>query len=359
LGGEAGYWERTDRADRLVAREQAAMPEDVDLAAAQGRVNFVVYAPTSLPVGCEVERTTLRPEQPPGRPDGLEAGEIGQTPWSEANPCSLRTLVRGDGRALRIKQFLYDWAPPAAGVAPLWDSEELEPFECEGAVGWLGEDYRDARGGCVQLFDTQVEVSVIEGTFPDDELRELFRSLVPADPDGGAVVRAAPFHARNYWVRYGVEPYRVPYGLWAWRLRRPYSHATAVPSAADIDGVPSPPPGIRVESALRVDTPGQREAELILRPDGGSEHDRLWMIASGPNSEDDPPWPPELDERAPEVTSEIQSAGGSFWIAGLTAEYGPWDAIWREDGRTYAIWSAPTTTWTRERLTGLVEALRS
>jgi hypothetical protein len=43
-------------------------PQTVSLEEAQQSSNFVVFRPEWLPPDCRLERSTLRPEQPPGRP---------------------------------------------------------------------------------------------------------------------------------------------------------------------------------------------------------------------------------------------------------------------------------------------------
>ena len=123
-------WQSTNPSVRLTDAAEARLPRELTLAEAQAATNFVVMSPALLPEGCSLGVTSLREEQPPGRPTGTDREAMVQTPWSVANPCSIRTLVSGRGRALRIKQFLYDWSPPAASVAPLWDSPELLPFQC-------------------------------------------------------------------------------------------------------------------------------------------------------------------------------------------------------------------------------------
>ncbi len=112
-------WREPILAKRLTERDQLHRVMDVDLRFAQTLTNFLVYVPTWLPEDCSVVKTTLRPEQPPGRPGSVKAETISQTPWSEANPCSVRVVITGAGRRLRIKEFLYYWAPPAASIAPL------------------------------------------------------------------------------------------------------------------------------------------------------------------------------------------------------------------------------------------------
>ncbi len=123
----------------------------------------MVFRPEWLPPDCSISQVTLRPEQPPGRPGGIDARQIGQTPWSEGNPCSVRAVVTGAQRRLRLKQFLYAWAPPAASTSALWKSPQLTPVMCQDAIAWLGTDYMGRAGACVQRMRTEIEVSEEDG----------------------------------------------------------------------------------------------------------------------------------------------------------------------------------------------------
>jgi hypothetical protein len=195
---------------RLTDAADVRLPVQLTLAEAQSATNFVVMAPSWLPSGCTLGVSSLREEQPPGRPSGVDRAAMAQTPWSVANPCSIRTIVQGAGRALRIKQFLYDWSPPAAGVAPLWDSPQLDPFECDSSIGWMGIDYRGASGACTERDRTQVELSCVEGAFERSEIMRLLRSMNPSNPQRALAVQGAPFHRLSYWARYRFTPYKSP-----------------------------------------------------------------------------------------------------------------------------------------------------
>lgn len=335
-------------------------PRAIDLKEAQAEVNFVVVEPRRLPSGCTIVSTSLRPEQPPGRPEGSEASEFAQTPWSDANPCSLRTVIAGQGRELRVKQFLYDWAPPAAGIAPLWDSPSLEAFACGDMVGWIGEDYREALGACVEHFDTQVELSVLAGTFSHGELTEIVQSLAEADPAGADAVRATPFHRRNYWVRHRKRPYGTPHGLWRDHAKRPYQHTAGEAVAGHVPRSRSrvllPPAGFAVESAVALDGDGRTEVELILR-NREVEAERLWLVCAAAGSDDAPPVPPVLDDHAAEVAELCRAGDREAWVAATTRRWGAWEAVWSEEGATYALWASPTTTWDEQRFVSFVAGL--
>jgi hypothetical protein len=332
---------------------------------AQGSTNFVVMQPAWLPPDCVLGPTSLRDEQPPGRPEGSDRAAMAQTPWSSGNPCSIRTLVRGAGRALRIKQFLYDWAPPAASVAPLWDSPELHPFACGGAVGWDGTDYRAAHGACIERERTQIEVSCLEGEFGRDELSRLLCSLQVAAPERAAVVQRTPFHRLNYWVRYRLAPVRVPYGLFRYPHPRHYEYARELraPELASLaDAGAFLLPGderLALDSAVAIEhsAAAHHEAEAIFRSRDATGL-RFWMTAVNRESEWTLDLPPPDEPRARALRTTYSLRGTTVWVAALTSNYGAWEAMWEEGRYRYAIWSNASEDFGERRFMSFISGLR-
>lgn len=355
---EKPIWMRSKPETRLRSRSEVRAPLRVGFREAQPFVNFCVFTPLRMPKGCAIQSTTLRPEQPPGRPEGITAEDIGQTPWSEANPSSLRTVIGGGGRSLRIKQFLYDWAPPAAAIAPLWDAQELESFECAGGIGWLGPDYRGAQGACVQLHCTQIELSVLDGAFSPSEIRALFSSLELADPGGAALVNQAAFHLLNYWVRYRIQPYRVPHGLWKYPFRRPYDSGEHIREETQIafgDGTPVLRPGngeTRFNSAFRAGA----EIEVYYRFPG-HPHLWVWMVCARKDSERMFPLPPEPETQTAAVRERRQFRNRTGWVACLQTPHGAWEALWEEGDLGYAVWTSASPSWDYRWFRAFLESL--
>src|SRR5262249_54328688 len=65
--------------------------------------NFVLLRPSSLPDGLMIAKTELRPEAPPGRPEGSKPAD--RPSWTLSNRSAHRCELAGGGRRLRIKQF--------------------------------------------------------------------------------------------------------------------------------------------------------------------------------------------------------------------------------------------------------------
>lgn len=358
------YWDDTDPMARLADRREVQPLVKTTFAAAQETVNFVVFRPEWLPVDCILTEVTLRPEQAPGRPGGMQAQEIGQTPWTEANPGSVRAVFRGKQRCLRLKQFLYDWAPPAASTAPLWNSPHLTPVPGQNAIAWLGTDYLQRPGGCIQLMRTQIEISVMEGEFSEDELGRLLVQLTPAAWESSRAVRGAAFHRLNYWVRYQLRGVQVPYGLWGYHHPRHYDQSQAV----SLDELVAKPPLrllLPVDSPYVFDSaviiageqPFHHEIELIYRHQENMS-DHLWMTAIDQNSELTLPIPPEPETHRAAVRQAQGLRNTTVWYAALSEQYGAWEAFWEEEKIRYAVWAGTTPFQDGDQFKTLVENLR-
>jgi len=360
-------WRTADPAAGLTDADELSPPRETTPADAQDAVNFVVFETDWLPADCRVEEVTRRPERPPGRPGDASAEEVGQTPHSEGNPCSVRTVVAGGDRRLRIKQFLYDWAPPSASVAPLWRTPDPTPFDCGDAVGWLGTDYKDNRGACVQRDRTQIELSVTEGTFSDDELRALLGGLEPADSVGAERVRRVPFHRLHYWARYACQPPRVPHGLWDYAPNRPYDESLLLSPVALRENAPvralvpadsgaSPGGRFALDSALAFPEADAMEAVFRNRANGS---DHLWLTAAAEGSPLAPSLPPDPSDQSAETRGAIDLRGTTVHDAALTEERGAWEAFWAEEGVRYAVWAGASQELDGEAFREVVASLET
>lgn len=355
-------WQLADPTARLTDPTAVESPVESSCTSAQEHVNFVAFDPEWLPGDCEVTTVTRRPEQPPGRPSKVSAADIGQTPHSEANPSSIRLEVEGDDRRLRLKQFLYDWAPVAASIAPLWRTPDPTPFDCGEAVGWLGTDYKDNRGACVQRSRTQLEVSVSEGTFTDHELQRFLRELRPV-PDSTHPVWQTPFHRLSYWVRYQCRPPAVPHGLWEYSPSRPYDSSdvlsrTAVRSDAPVQPMVVPDSNETFAFDSAVAFPEHDALEIVYRNRAnGSDH--LWLSAAATESELAPENPPAPADQSAKLRRAVDLRGTEVAFAALTEDRGAWEALWAEDDVQYAVWVGSSNRIDSEDVRRLVDALET
>lgn len=297
---------------------------------AQAWCNFIVWLPRALPADCMMSDGTLRKEAPPGRVAGVTAG---RTPWSTNNPSAYRTEIAGQGRRLRIKQFLYDWAFPALEHPCLWESQTTAVPLDDGNVLWYGTDYMKNRAASARLGRTLIELSVLEGQFSDDEILRLYQSMRPSVDATATAIRATPFAALSYWARYPAEMVSVPIGLWKFRRTGTAHQGEWASGPADCAGIlrelglPTGLAGYEVDSAARFTSPdGRCESEVVyaVGADRGREL-RLIAQRTGQGRIAIPPQP------EPHPASHETTAIGGIAVALANADqrYGPWDAVWQ------------------------------
>ncbi|MEU5437870.1 hypothetical protein AB0G73_31450 [Streptomyces sp. NPDC020719] len=324
---------------------------------AQEWCNFTLWHPFELPAGCDTAVGTLRKEAPPGR-TGPDAG---RSPWSAANPAAFRTEIGGPGRRLRLKQFLYDWAFPAADHPALWGSETRHFPIGSGRVVWLGTDYLGHAAASARMLRTTVELSVLEGEFTGEELVELYRSLRPAVAEVPARVVRTPFSALSYWARHrDVEMVSVPTGLFTFHRRTRPHEGDWVPTAElarflAARRVPASLGGFACDSAaVFADADGSRELEVIYTSGDGDE---LRLVLQRPGG-GRMPFPPQR-EKHPARAEEISVDGRTVHLAYVDDEVGPFDAMWRDEaaGVEAKLLTSARTGLDKEFVLGCVRAV--
>jgi hypothetical protein len=297
---------------------------------AQPWCNFVVLAPTVLPRGHAIGAVTLRREVAPGR---MEHMDTGRSPWSHANPSALRYEIGDGARRLRVKEFLYDWAPPAGDQPCLWESEVRAVDLDDRYVVWLGTDYAKRPGAYARVARTSVELSVLEGDYGDGELAALYASLHAVDPRAYDRIARTSFAHLSYWARYDVPLLDVPTGLLTFRRKHRAEDVRWAPDATGL-GAPVALPGAL--DAYRLDAVGRFES-----PDGAVEHEfvyttgidrghelRLVVQAAGQGRIQVPA--PVEDHPCTVVRRAV--AGRDVQVAYVDEHYGPFDAVWHDPG---------------------------
>ncbi|MFJ8194843.1 hypothetical protein ACIQ8D_34615 [Streptomyces sp. NPDC096094] len=339
-------WQSLDHVEGL-----DRVPPAIDEARAQSWCNFVLWRPSQLPEGCGTSVGTLRREAPPGR---VEAQ--GRTPWSDANPSGYRTEISGGGRRLRLKQFLYDWAFPAADHPCLWGSRTRPAEIGEGRVVWLGTDYLGHRGASARMARTTVELSVLEGEFSDEEIVALYAALRPAVPEAVSRVLATPFAELSYWARHPADMVSVPTGVFRFHRRGREHEGDWVPSEKVEDfltaqGVPVAAGEFRAESAATFgDGVTVRELDVVYSSPAGAELRLTAQRTGGGRLE----FPPEQDKH-PAATEECDLGGRPVRLGHLSAEFGACDAWWQHpDGYGLRLLGSAGAGLGREAFLGLV-----
>ena len=155
---------------------------------AQQSVNFVILSPVDLPAGCSVKNISLKKE-------------------STSSRSSIRFEILSKGRVVRVKQFYYDWGIPTIYA----DTNLISPgnsFEINGIVGFIGVDYKGNQAACYARWFTNIELSVLEGKFIDDELISIIKSFKPLDLFFIEKWGEKSFTTTSYTARYGVPKWQ-------------------------------------------------------------------------------------------------------------------------------------------------------
>lgn len=279
-------WQDTNPQARLTDPKQAVKPFHCTWAEAQAYCNFPVLAPSALPQGCSVVEVWLRPELPPGRPEGLDRSEYGWPTWGEANYATVRAVIAGEGLRIRLKQFLYDYnLVPAAGIPNLWGNGPVTAQPGPEAPAFTGRDYKGRKGACIELYRTVTELSVEEGEVTDAELAAILHSLAPAVPEALPALTGAAWTELSYFRRYRLGHDPVPLGYF--EFKRKLAAAPRRPAtAADVRRVvgvepPKAPAGFRVDGYAVCDEGGYKEAEVHFY-DGKHRRIAMLLIPEGP-----------------------------------------------------------------------------
>jgi hypothetical protein len=178
---------------------------------AQKHCKFVVFVPSVLPSDVILKDQNLRLES------NVDTGR------RENNRTTFRQLFEGTNRTLIIKQFLYDWAPPAYDHPCLWRNAEIATKEESPApsghfvnnnVLWFGKNYRKQEAATIEIERTRIELTFPNGSFACEEIISLCKSLLPVDPEIAKSILSVPFSELSYSHRHEEKAVKVPVGYW-------------------------------------------------------------------------------------------------------------------------------------------------
>jgi len=323
--------------------------------------NFVLMKPMVLPEGVSLEKAEMRPESPPGRRDGPEDSRLPS--WTLSNRASHRCVFAGKERRVRIKQYLYDWAPPAFDCPCLWLSPVVRHFFVGSDVGWLGTDFRGLPGASVSLDRTTIELSVLNGSFSDDELQEICKGLSPVNPKARDQILHTSLATLCYQSRHRELPIAVPVGFWA-HERKPeslFTHVfpgtTAPPNLPGADIAPPSDYGYELRSVFTYgDVAHPDEADFVYyRSDRPNLYIRV--LASLANTKQAVlRYPPVLD-RQPCRSETISIAGRTVYYAFSSEDVGPHEVVYQTHGLNVMLLVKPAEFTSRSWFIGLLSRI--
>lgn len=178
---------------------------------AQKQCNFVIFVSTSLPSGVVIREQSLRSESTIDRNR------------RENNRSTFRQVFEGADRTLVIKQFLYDWAPPAYDYPCLWRNDEIATTaESPAPVGqfvnnnvlWFGKNYRKQEAATIEIERTRIEMTFTKGTFSNQEIVLFCKNLLPIDVEIAKSLFKISFPELSYSYRHEEPVVHVPVGYW-------------------------------------------------------------------------------------------------------------------------------------------------
>ena len=143
------------------------------------KANFIVYTLSSLPEHYSILSDVFR----------------GQDEIEEFPRCSYKIIIKDTkfGDRISLKQFNYDWSPPAYGCPSLWANHvkfdyklipKPEHFIVNGQVWWKGKNYKGQESIASIQNRTAIEVSCLDSdtvyTMQDtQELLHMAKSVEP------------------------------------------------------------------------------------------------------------------------------------------------------------------------------------
>ncbi len=352
----AGEW-RHKKAKSV--SDPAARIRETDAQGAQPWCNFVVFMPASLPAGLAIVQQSLRPEAPPGRPEGLDRN--GRFGYGLSNRASYRLTLQSPTARVHLKQFLYDLGPPAFDHPSFWLKRPF-PFLAGNDIGWSGSDYRGLPSSSLDRDRTMIEVSLVEGDLPETALQEICLSLEPVSATARGRILATPYASLCYQRRYPDLIVTVPMGYWKHR-RRP---STLVTTPFRADEAPAHLKPMRVKptrtqayeiNSLLVfgDTASPTEVEWVFYHRRFRGH-YLRILVWPDGSPNRMAFPPPLDEQ-PAESRVVRLGRRTVHHAFLEQRFGQHAAVWRENAFTYMLLTKPApwtdTAWVEGLLSGL------
>ena len=167
---------------------------------AQELCNFILFKPTWLPDGFVYTANKTRQES------------------SKINS-SHRMEFHDSERSLSIKQFLYDWAPPAYDHPCLWRNAKISTSENTPPPNayllgnnylWYGLDYRRKRSFTINTMRTQVEITVLYGSLEHHEIIQIVKGLIPVNTEAKNNILTKSFAELMFNYRHKSKVITVP-----------------------------------------------------------------------------------------------------------------------------------------------------
>ncbi|MBI3895504.1 MAG: hypothetical protein HY313_06195 [Acidobacteria bacterium] len=305
---------------------------------AQAWCNFVVLRPGWFPAGCHLSNVTVRAETP-------------------EHYSSLRMLIEGQGRSLRLKQFYLDWWIPTSSDTNL--TGPGIPFIAAGIVGYFGRDYKGREAACIHRFGSVLELSVTEGNFQPKEIQDFLEHLEPEIPEAVQQLAALPFAHLSYYARKGPSRGPWDYDLLSgcrWSTDREILRQEGFPSK--IYYPTQLPPQFEFDSVGVCREPASHhwEYQLIFRHRGNLT-DNLWLRAAGQDTEKILWISPGLDRRMGIRLHPAHLKQRTVRVGSSSEPYGERVAQWTENGIAFEVHARASLSVGQNEFLSLLDSL--
>lgn len=299
---------------------------------AQEWCNFVLFQPTLLPDGMKIVDQQLRPE-------------------SHAEPSTYRCEIAGQGRKLSIKQFLYDWAPPAYDHPSLWRNNKVSsieetpiprPYEINGDIAWIGWNFKKQPALAICLKRTTIEITSIEGGFSDQELIDLCKGLTPVDQKQTVRILETPFSSLSYFFRHSKTASDVPLSYWKYNRQKDWAMNASQSSAIPEHVLIPSSYGYRLNSIFYFGNSSEEIEFYYEHRDLPGSY--LRVLATPANQKYSIPYPPRLGDQSCH-TQILNIQDKNVYHAYLSDSYGPHELIWQHQHFTLLMLIKPAR-WT-------------
>ncbi|MEM7332397.1 MAG: hypothetical protein AAF490_09910 [Chloroflexota bacterium] len=311
-----------------------------DLKEAQLWCNFSLLKPTWLPDDVSITEQSLRPEN--------------------ADHCSsYRTVLTGKDRKLSIKQFLFDFAPPAYDHPSLWRNPQKtaegefplpKAYPLEDNILWIGHDHRRYYGATVGYHRVRVEATVLSGSFENETLFNIFKNLKLVDGSYSDMLKSTTFATLSYQHRFKQPATAVPLSYWTHQRNSSDHHYSKEASSQNLSQLPIIVPNFeRFGYTL--------DSYFEISPESGpvSEYDWVYeakekngaylrLLLSPPSSPTPIPLPPQKYTQECTV-GQFDLPSQTVDVAWLDKQFGPYEAAFSLQGGNALLLAQPAA-WT-------------
>lgn len=270
-------------------------------------------------------------------------------------------------KKLSIKQFNYDWAPPAYDCPSLWwnykefgnlNTQEPHCLLLNDDLLWIGSNYRNQNAASIFKERTCIELVFLEEKFNDSEIFNIVSNLKPFDELQYKEILSKSLAELSYGYPRAVKAVNVPISFWSFpvgkskiKFQTAYNQ-DAIPDFAKKFHIPLPDNiGYKLSAVF-----SYHEEE---KPSQGSRHNFVYehenckgqiiqIIHMPKSSPAACAFPPEPDATQKFKTTTKKIHGLECYYAYRSEDYGPHELVFEYKNMIYLISIRPAR-WTNQK----------